>query len=118
MRSRWKQIESVLTVLSINNACRENDGTRKGAAEDTTLLWMNIAPCLLLFPTCLRSLENDCCDRSVLVECRRTKTLLLLRDRTEIERDELRAACRRRREEAAVRDKNLGLGGVRQEHSI
>lgn len=49
--------------------------------------------------------ENDSCDWSVLLECRRNKSLIMLRDRTERERDELRAACRRRREEAAVRDK-------------
>lgn len=47
--------------------------------------------------------ENGSCDLSVLMECRRNKSLILLRDRTERERDELRAACRRRREEAAVR---------------
>lgn len=54
--------------------------------------------------------ENDSRDLSVLMECRRSRSLLLIRDRTERERDALRAACRRRREEAAVRDNILNMG--------
>lgn len=73
------------------------------------MLFIYNSTCLISFSTCFHLPENDCCDRSELLECRRNKSLLLLRDRTESERDELRAACRRRREEAAVRD-NASLG--------
>ncbi|CAM9244107.1 unnamed protein product, partial [Ectocarpus sp. 13 AM-2016] len=46
--------------------------------------------------------ENDQCDLLQLFECRQSRSLLMLQDRTERERDELRASCRRLREEAAV----------------
>lgn len=47
--------------------------------------------------------ENDKCDLLQLLECRQSRSLLMLQDRTERERDDLRVSCRRRREEAAVR---------------
>ncbi|CAM9550405.1 unnamed protein product, partial [Hapterophycus canaliculatus] len=53
----------------------------------------------------VRSLEaeNDSCDLLQLLEWRRSRSLSMLRERTERDRDDLRAACRRRREEAGVR---------------
>ncbi|CAM9294652.1 unnamed protein product [Ectocarpus sp. 4 AP-2014] len=51
--------------------------------------------------------ENDQCDLLQLLECRQSRSLLILQDRTERERDELRASCRRRREAAAVMDATL-----------
>ncbi|CAM9878906.1 unnamed protein product [Ectocarpus sp. 12 AP-2014] len=51
--------------------------------------------------------ENDQCDLLQLLECRQSRSLLMLQDRTERERDELRASCHRLREEAAVMDATL-----------
>ncbi|CAM9189601.1 unnamed protein product, partial [Scytosiphon promiscuus] len=46
--------------------------------------------------------ENDSCDHLQVLECRRGRSLSMLRERTERDKDGLRAACRRRREEAGA----------------
>lgn len=50
-----------------------------------------------------RNADNDAADMSLLLESKTRQTLLMVQERTERERDEQRAACRRLREEANVR---------------
>lgn len=54
--------------------------------------------------------DNDASDLSLLVSYMSQKTLLMLQDRTEKERDKQRAACRRLREEAKVTRTWSGAG--------